>query len=474
MAVALLLVQTLPFFTFRWVTDESWYTGPGYSIAHGGGVADPAIGPNDIENHFDARPPGTALVIASVFRFFGAGQAQARVGSAIAAVLVLLLTYVLARDVLGPEGALVAAGVLATDNFLVASARTARPEALTTMAVMLSLWAMARYARNTGLLWAFASGLFMAAAAMFHITVLGFVVSFALLAVVLDARAKRFILQGASAYSAGFLLGLVPFAVWILTNPLGKQGFRAEYLARVHETITVKLMHEGKRYGDMLGMHQLHGHTLEWVPVRIFIPLCFVAACVLLYRLRRRWFLLEMLLILPTALWFIETANKSSRYFALAAPFVALAIGACAAAVWPHKAWRKPALTIVVLLVGMQFGSNLLLLRAASRADYSRVGRELQSAIPRGEPVFGTITFWLAMHDHTYFSYERTTPSMAEQQYGVRYFVLGDRMMTQGEPWDAAFYADMNTYLARLVERSTLVAEFPDPYYGDLKVYRSR
>lgn len=473
-AIALLLVQTLPFFTFRWVTDESWYTGPGYSVAHGHGVADPAIGPNDIENHFDARPPGTALVIASMFRLFGVGQAQARAGSALAAVLVLLLTYVLARDVLGGVGALITVTVLATDNFLVASARTARPEALTTMAVMLSLWAMSRYARRADLLWAFASGLLMAAGAMFHITVLGFVLSFGLLSIVLDVRSKRFALRGAATYSAGFLLGLVPFAAWILTNPLGKQGFRAEYLARVHETLTMKLVHEGKRYGDMLGMRQLHGHGLEWLPVRVLIPLCFVAACVLLYRFRPRWLFLELLLILPTVVWFVETANKSSRYFALAAPFFALAIGACAAAVWSDRAWRKPVLAGVVLLISMQFGSNLLLLRAASRADYTRVGKELQSAIPRGEPVYGTITFWLAMHDHPYVSYERTIPSMAEQQYGVRYFVLGDRMMTQGEPWDAAFYSDMNGYLDRLKTRSTLVAEFPDPYYGDLKVYRSR
>jgi hypothetical protein len=65
LAILLFLLQTLPYLSYRWVTDESWYAGPAYSIAHGNGVADPAIGPNDLENHFDARPPGTAMVIAA-------------------------------------------------------------------------------------------------------------------------------------------------------------------------------------------------------------------------------------------------------------------------------------------------------------------------------------------------------------------------------------------------------------------------
>ncbi|WP_244501940.1 ArnT family glycosyltransferase [Terriglobus roseus] len=473
LAVVTLLVQVLPYLSYRWVTDESWYTGPGYSLAHGHGVADPAIGPNDIENHFDARPPGTAIVISGVFRMLGVGQVQARLGSVVAAIIVLLAVYRIGLDVLGRNGAIVAVLVAATDNFLVASARTARPEALTTMAVMLSLWAMVRYARSPQMLWAFASGILIALAAMFHITVLGFVISFGLLAIVIDHRGGRFPLRGALLYTAGFAAGLGPFVAWILTSPLGKKGFRAEYLARTHEGQMLKLAHECKRYADMLGLHQLHG-GLEWVPVRILIPACFLAATFLLWRYRRTWFWLELLLFVPTVFWFIETANKSSRYFALTAPFTALVIGACVAITLSQQRWRKPVLYAAGLLIAMQFGSNLLLLRAASHANYNKVAAELNSVVPAGEPVYGTITFWLAMHDHTYLSYERTTPRMAQEQFGVHYFVLGDRMMTQGEPWDAEFYEDMNQYLADLVQRSTLVGNFPDPYYGDLKVYRTQ
>jgi hypothetical protein len=67
LAFLLFFLQTLPYLSYRWVTDESWYAGPAYSFAHGNGIADPAIGPNDLENHFDARPPGAAIAIFGAF-----------------------------------------------------------------------------------------------------------------------------------------------------------------------------------------------------------------------------------------------------------------------------------------------------------------------------------------------------------------------------------------------------------------------
>ena len=138
-AILLFLLQTLPYLSYRWVTDESWYTGPAYSIAHGDGFKDPAIGPNDLENHFDARPPGTAIVIAAGLRLFGTGQIPARMGSILAGLAIVVLTYRLGRDVIGEKGALISTFLVATDNLIVLTSRTARPEALTTMAILASL-----------------------------------------------------------------------------------------------------------------------------------------------------------------------------------------------------------------------------------------------------------------------------------------------------------------------------------------------
>ena len=471
-AIILFLLQALPYLSHRWVTDESWYAGPAYSIAHGDGIKDPAIGPNDLENQFDARPPGTAMVIAACFRLFGTGQIPARLGSILAGLAIILLTYRLARDVIGEEGALIATFLVATDNLILLTSRTARPEALTTMAILASLLALAQYARHNRIVWAFLSGFVIAAGTMFHITVLGYIVSFGILAIILDRRRGSFPLRGAIAYTFGYALGLLPFAAWILTAPLGRAGFREEYLNRAAGTpLWSKFLQEGHRYSDLLGFNMLHGHGLESIPVRIPIPLFFLAASFLLWKLRRQWFYLELLLLTPTVLWLIYTANKSSRYLALVAPLIALAIGAAVAATGSNRRLHRAVLLLACVVAAAQMSANIFLLRAARSADYNKVGAELSSVIPPGQTAYGTITFWLALHDRPFISYERTDPWMAANKYHAQYFIIGDRVMTGGLPTDEAFIVDLNRHLAEVIAQSKLVGHFPDPYYGNLRVY---
>ena len=469
----LFLLQTVPYLSHRWVTDESWYAGPAYSIAQANGVRDPAIGPNDLENHFDARPPGTALVIATMFKAFGAGPSIARLGSILAGLLAIGLTYRLARSLLGWPAALLAALLIATDNLLVLASRTARPEALTVMAILLGVSTLKRYALRGSTRSALTAGLLMALATMFHITVLGYIVAIGLLLIAIDHRNHRFPLRGALLYTAGFLLGLIPFITWILTAPLGRLGFQTEFLGRaVNSSLLTKLLGEARRYSDVLGFSMLHGHGLEALPIRLPIPLCFLAATILLYKFRRTWFYVELTLLLPSVLWLIYTVNKSSRYIAILAPIFALTIAAAVTCVRGNRTLHRLALALAGLVVFAQAGANFVLLRAASRANYERTGAQLRALIPPTETAYGSITFWLAFHDRPYISYERTTPQMAAQQYHARYFILGDRTMVNGNPGDDVFYQQLHHDLTTIIQQGTIVGHVVDPYYGDLSVYQ--
>lgn len=472
LAVLLFFLQTLPFLSYRWVTDESWFSGTAYSIAHGNGVANPAFGPNYLVSRFDAHPPGTAIVIAAAFRLFGTGQIPARLGSILAGLAIIFLTYCLVRDVIGEECALVATFLVATDNLIVLTSRTARPEALTTMAILASLLAMKQYVRKDGIAWAFLSGLLIAMGTMFHITLAGYVVSIGILAIVIDLRRGGSPPRGAIGYATTYGLGLLPFAAWILTDPLGRAGFREEFLHRaVGSSLWSRLLGEGHRYSDLLGLNMLHGHGLESVPVRLPIPLFFLTASFLLWKLRRQWFYLELLLLAPTVLWLSYTPDKSSRYLALLAPIFALTIGAAFAATGATPRLHRTVLALSCLAVVAQMSANFLLLREAHNADYNKVTAELRSVIPPGETAYGTATFWLALHDHPFISYERTDPWMAANQFHARYFIAGDRVMTSGLPGDEAFYESLRQSIAEVIAQSKLVGRFPDPYYGDLKVY---
>lgn len=471
-ALILFLLQTLPYLSYRWVTDESWFAGTGYSIFLRHGVANPAFGANYLVSRFDAHPPGTALVIAAAFHLFGVSQISARLGSLLAGMAIILLTYRLARNVIGQQGALVAAFLVATNNFVVLTSRTARPEALTTMAVLASLLAMLHYIGSGRVIWAFVSGLLMALATMFHVTMAGFLISAAALALLAPRRQGGFSLKGAVVFGSAYALGLLPFAVWILTAPLGRAGFAQEYLHRATGSpLWFRILEEQHRYSDLFGINMLHGHGLESFPVRLPIPLCILAASLLLLKLRRQWFYLELLLLVPTLLWLAYTPDKMSRYFVLVAPVFAFTIGAAVAAT-RHRRLRQIFIGIACLLAVAQMAANFMLLQTARKADYNKITAELQSVIPPGQTAYGTVTFWMALHDHPYISYERTDPWMAAKQFHARYFIAGDRVFVNGLHGDNEFYEHLRQSMAEIAAQSKLVAEFPDPYYGDLKIYQ--
>jgi hypothetical protein len=191
-----------------------------------------------------------------------------------------------------------------------------------------------------------------------------------------------------------------------------------------------------------------------------------------LWKLRRQWFYLELLLLVPSLLWFIYTANKSSRYLAILAPIFAIAIGAAVAATRAKRKLHGILLALSCIVVVAQLSANILLLHAARNADYNKVAAGLRSVIPPSQTAYGTVTFWLALHDRPFISYERTDPWMAANQFHARYFIAGDRVMTSGEIGDEAFHESLDRSINEVISKSTLVGHFPDPYYGDLKVYK--
>jgi hypothetical protein len=163
--------------------------------------------------------------------------------------------------------------------------------------------------------------------------------------------------------------------------------------------------------------------------------------------------------------------NKSSRYLSIVAPIFALVMGAAVAVTCTNQKLHRIALVAFFLVVVAQVSANFILLHAARYADYDKVTADLRSVIPPGQTVYGTITFWLALHDRSFISYERTDPWMAANSFHARYFIVGDRMMTSGETGDEAFYLSLRRSMGEMISQSKLVGHFPDPYYGDLKVY---
>jgi hypothetical protein len=221
----------------------------------------------------------------------------------------------------------------------------------------------------------------------------------------------------------------------------------------------------------------LHEHGLESIPVRLPIPLFILVASFLLWRLRRQWFYLELLLLIPTALWLGYNLTKSSRYFAIVAPIFALVIAAAVAATSTNRKLHGGVLAFSCMIVVAQMAANIFLLHAARDANYNKVAAELRSVIPPGQTAYGSITFWLALHDYSFISQERTDPWMAADQFHARYFITGYRVTTLRstsaavDALDKSLHARYDQSIARVIAQSKLIGHFPDLYYGDLKVY---
>ena len=93
--------------------------------------------------------------------------------------------------------------------------------------------------------------------------------------------------------------------------------------------------------------------------------------------------------------------------------------------------------------------------------------------IPPGARVYGAITFFLALHDHPYYSWNRGTLDYAVNNLGVNYLILNDRVLLNGSGFGLDDWRDVREAANAFVEtHADLIGHVPDPFYGDLKVYR--
>jgi len=373
----------------------------------------------------------------------------------------------------GRMAAVVAALIASTDTFLFVSSRSVRPEALSALLALLAVFLYMKSRQRNSALLAFAAGISLGLALNFHITVAGIVISLVLLTVI-EHRHRAWKRPEMWAMAAGITITILPFLVWVLTDSTRVAAAHAMYLARgSSETMLQKIAEEKLRYRDLLGFGNLKFHLPLPLPFRIHIVMAFLAALFLLLRQRIQLAMLILVLLLPTLLWWIYLVNKTSRYFALAAPFFALTIGMAATIFSRSSVRRRAAVGICLLIIFTQFIGNFIFLKQARTADYLEVASGLRQLIPPQASVYGSITFWEVLRDRRYLSYERTSVPYAEEAAHVSYFIMNDRSMLLGSGLGADDYKGVREAASEVVRRNgTLVGEVPSAFYGELKIYQ--
>jgi hypothetical protein len=127
----------------------------------------------------------------------------------------------------------------------------------------------------------------------------------------------------------------------------------------------------------------------------------------------------------------------------------------------------------LMLVLLTQVGSNAYWLYEFRTAQYPKVAEQLSRIVPMGASVYGAGTFWLALHDRRYYSFDRTPFEFAIQKLRPQYLILFDRVMMHGSGHgtdNLATLRDQATGFGHTHGR--LAGRVSNPFYGDVEVYQ--
>ena len=472
-AVTLLIsvADQIPLHNTRWVEDESWYGDAGKTLMTEGRLRLTSFPPSDTFYYVDTRPPGMSAALALSFKFFGVGIWQARLPSYLARTGAILIAFLLGVRYAGLLGGSLAAALLLSDNYLFVAGRTVRPEALVTLTTLLTLW-LYHQARERKSLWlTFLASLAAVAAMSLHVAGFAAVLSLGLL-LLLELRLSVWKSARAWCFALTVTAVLASFALWIRSDAAHLAAYRALYSDRASVPYSEKLRQEVERYKDFLGFSNQRTPLPVKIPVRAHIAIAILVSAVILWRSNRTAALDLAIFLAVNMVWLSFLVNKTARYFSISAPFFALAFAIAGVHLIRKAHWPRTAAWSLALLFASQLAGNALILYTFRNADYARVTERLRAAIPSGRSVWGITTFWLALNDRRYYSYDRAPIDYSLSTLKPDYLILNDRVMLHGVGYGTDDFKDQREQSNAFAKRyATLVARAPDPFYGPLEVY---
>lgn len=469
-ACLILLLQSVLLIHTRWVEDESWLSNGSWTLAQEGRLRMPMF-PSDPRYQADVSMPVYHDGVGAFFALFGLGIPQARISSTLAAIATVIVAFFLALDFGGPLCAVFATLLLATDTFLVVASRTARPEAYTVLFCWLALLLYSRAIKTKSAMLMVGSGVILGISCINHPISLPFVLSIGAFLLV-RYRWRLWREPMAWSFALGLVLPAVPYVLWCFSDANHIASFRNVYLSKVSDPWSERMIGELSRWADFIGLGSQRVFTGIRLPVRLHLALLLIAAFWYLFRARRDLAAPIATIFVFNVLWWIYLVNKGPRYLVVVSPLFALLLGWVLAQLLRHQ-WRPFALAAFALVMATQVGANAYWIYQSRHADYPALAAKLRRIIPAQASAYGATTFWLALHDRTYYAYDRTKWDFAVRNLKPQYLILNDRVMTNGSGHGDDDFATLRTQLNAFVQQhGTLAGRVPGDFYGDLEVYR--
>ena len=476
-------------------TDEAMTLQVPYEMLYRGKLAFPMyrfVGGN-IENVWHSFTPVFFLALGGFMKIFGWGLAQGRAFNLIAAIILLLLTYLIGRRLCGWQAGLIAVVLMISDPVFFARSRLVRNDMLAAGFGLLAFYVYDKAREREKKSYYFASGLAAGAAVMCHTNMIYMLaVIFALMLINRGWRAiksSRPYIFGAGAFAVmayEIVYDIIDYRNFISQNRKDTIHFRIleplGWLGNIAE--------EPERYArwfEARGLKLAPGSTL----VRIFLILAVAAILYLAVRFavqlkaknlagdpRVRVFVAAMVTMLFFA---IVTQRKTLHYVIHISPWLALSVGILATDAGRFlrrvggQQWARPAYPLVIVmmsLVAIGYAYELVkqnqrYLRKAKNpdaADFEEIKTALRAVVPEGvcPASIGSGYLWLAFpeYDQCYFAHMETR--------------LDEMLDLDGKEYALIIRPRFASKMRRLtggVEKYHLIGELDNTAYGTFFVY---
>jgi 4-amino-4-deoxy-L-arabinose transferase-like glycosyltransferase len=469
------ILQELPWFQSRWVEDESSYSDAAWTFAREGRIRMSMLPPTDTMSQADVRPPAMPIAMGAVFKVVGIGVWQARLLPLVCALGAIVVTFLLGCRLADPWTGAIAALLLSTDTLLFVAARTVRPEAivafLNTAAFLVFFAAM----RRGSWLLAAAAGLLAGVSINFHING-GIALIGAGLWALYEYGVSVWRRPAAWAFALAAVAAIAPYVIWVNSDPVHQRAYRdMQALGTVVQQASSRFEGEVMRFSDFIGLGNRKVSLPVRVPARAPVAILILAGAAVLFARHRKLFWRLALAVAAALGWWYYLANKNVRYTAVATPLFALMVAGGAVAFSTTRARRRIAVACCLVYAATQIAGNAFVAWRFRTADYVAVARALRSAIPAGETVYGANTFWLALYDRRFYSYDRSMFDYAISDLKPGYLILNDRVLLHGSGFGNDDFRDIREKANEFVRiRADKAATVPNPFYGDLEIYRVR
>jgi hypothetical protein len=467
--------------------DTSWSAITPYNLAKNGKLANPIItGFDHREDHVLAPTIVYSIIIAPVYKLFGLGIVQGRVVSILMGFLLLCVTYFFTRSYYDNTIALLAIILLASDNVFFVTSRTVRADIyvafIATAGFFLFIYSLDKNSLKLMAL----SGLFAGISLYTHpnafLVVIAIIVLF-LIKYKLSLYTSKYFWTFISFLFIGFL----PYALYviIIDYPNHFANFHAQLSGRTDHyavNLLAGYFQEYKRYDSYI-----------YFPKRLIIFLVQIGA--LSYaalskrKIDKHLCLLVLLFVVLLPVW--NPSNPTPRYFItimspicilVSVMFVDLyrkiSLSSANSFLKHRKQLRVVFLSIGLLFFANQALGNVYILWKHKDNNYYSFIEEIQHVIPKGASVWGSISFWIGLHDHPYLT--QISPFHEVLKFKPEYAILydsetwGDVSVTVGrKAHTAQSFAQIRMKMEQLCQTNgILLKQIQNPYYGDVYIYR--